>query len=247
MKLIKLLANLGYGSRKEVQRMIRAGAVTDDSGRVLSEKEVPPHECIRFRGEPLDPPFTVVIALNKPDGYTCSSEDPGETIYDLLPERFAHRKPGLNPIGRLDKDTTGLLLMTDDGKLLHRIIHPKSGCLKVYHVNLDRPLEGHEGELFGSGELTLNSDVKPLLPAGFEALGEKEALITLHEGRYHQVRRMFAAAGNHVTALKRISIGGLRLPEDLEEGDWRELTSNELAAVFGIQDQGAADCLKLVD
>ena len=247
MKLIKLLANLGYGSRKEVQRMIRAGAVTDDSGRVLSEKEVPPHECIRFRGEPLDPPFPVVIALNKPDGYTCSSEDPGETIYDLLPERFAHRKPGLNPIGRLDKDTTGLLLMTDDGKLLHRIIHPKSGCLKVYHVNLDRPLEGHEGELFGSGELTLNSDVKPLLPAGFEALGEKEALITLHEGRYHQVRRMFAAAGNHVTALKRISIGGLRLPEDLEEGDWRELTSNELAAVFGIQDQGAADCLKLVD
>jgi 16S rRNA pseudouridine516 synthase len=240
MKLIKLLANLGYGSRKEVQRMIRAGAVTDDAGRVLGEKEVPPHERIRFRGEPLDPPFPVVIVLNKPDGYTCSSEDPGETIYDLLPERFAHRKPGLNPIGRLDKDTTGMLLLTDDGKLLHRIIHPKSGCLKVYHVNLDRPLEGHEGELFGSGELTLNGEVKPLLPAGFEALGEKEALVTLHEGRYHQVRRMFAAAGNHVTALKRISIGGLRLPEDLEEGDWRELTADELAAVFRTQDQGAA-------
>ena len=232
MKLVKLLANLGYGSRKEAQRFIRSGAVTDDTGRVLGEGEVPPHDRIRFRGEPLDPPFPLTIMLNKPDGYTCSADDPGATVYDLLPERFAHRNPGLNPIGRLDKDTTGLLLLTDDGKLLHKIIHPKSGCLKVYHATLDRPLEGHEGELFGSGTLMLNSEAKPLLPAGFEALGEKEALITLHEGRYHQVRRMFAAAGNHVTDLKRISIGGLRLPDDLEEGEWRALTPEELTGVF---------------
>ena len=170
--------------------------------------------------------------LNKPDGYTCSSEDPGSTIYDLLPERYAHRNPGLNPIGRLDKDTTGLLLMTDDGKLLHKIIHPKSNCLKIYHAVLDRPLEGHEGELFASGTLVLNSETKPLLPAKLEVLGEKEALITLHEGRYHQVRRMFAAAGNHVLDLKRVSIGGLRLPDDLEEGDWRELSAEELVSVF---------------
>ena len=153
MKLVKLLANLGYGSRKEVQRLIRAGAVTDDAGRVLGEGEVPPHDRIRFRGEPLDPPFPLTIILHKPDGFTCSAEDPGETVYDLLPERFAHRNPGLNPIGRLDKDTTGLLLLTDDGKLLHKIIHPKSNCLKVYHATLDRPLEGHEGELFASGTL----------------------------------------------------------------------------------------------
>ena len=232
MKLVKLLANLGYGSRKEVQRMIRSGAVTDDTGRVLGEGELPPHERIRVRGEELDPPSPLTIILNKPDGYTCSSEDPGDTVYDLLPPRFACRNPGLNPIGRLDKDTTGLLLLTDDGKLLHRIIHPKSHCLKVYHAILDRPLEGHEGELFASGTLVLNAETKPLLPAGFEARGEKEALITLHEGRYHQVRRMFAAAGNHVTALKRISIGGLHLPDDLEEGAWRELTPDDLAAVF---------------
>jgi 16S rRNA pseudouridine516 synthase len=233
MKLVKLLANLGYGSRKEAQRMIRSGAVTDDCGRVLSENEVPPHERIRVRGEELDPPSPLVIILNKPDGYTCSSEDPGDTIYDLLPPRFACRNPGLNPIGRLDKDTTGMLLLTDDGKLLHRIIHPKSHCLKVYHATLDRPLAGHEAGLFASGELILNGETKPLLPAPLEALGEREALVTLHEGRYHQVRRMFAAAGNHVVALKRISIGGLRLPDDLEEGDWRKLTSEELAAVFG--------------
>jgi len=232
MKLVKLLANLGYGSRKEVQAMIRSGAVTDDTGRVLTEKELPPHERIRVRGEPLDMPFPMVLVLNKPDGYTCSSEDPGDTVYDLLPPRFSRRKPGLNPIGRLDKDTTGLLLLTDDGKLLHRVIHPKSGCLKVYHATLDRPLEGHEAALFASGELMLHSENKPLLPAPLEVLGEKEALITLHEGRYHQVRRMFAAAGNHVVDLKRISIGGFRLPEDLEEGEWRALTADELESVF---------------
>ena len=232
MKLVKLLANLGYGSRKEVQRMIRSGAVTDDTGRVLAENEVPPHDRIRVRGEELDPPSPLTIILHKPDGYTCSTEDAGDTIYDLLPPRFSCRNPGLNPIGRLDKDTTGLLLLTDDGKLLHRIIHPKSHCLKVYHATLDRPLEGHEAELFASGTLILQSETKPLLPAGFEALGEKEALITLHEGRYHQVRRMFAAAGNHVTSLKRLSIGGLKLPDDLEEGEWREITPEELAAVF---------------
>jgi 16S rRNA pseudouridine516 synthase len=232
MKLVKLLANLGYGSRKEVQRMIKSGAVTDDEGRVLGEGNLPAHEKIRIRGEELDPPSPLTLILNKPDGYTCSTDDAGDTIYDLLPPRFACRNPGLNPIGRLDKDTTGLLLLTDDGKLLHRIIHPKSHCLKVYHAVLDRPLEGHEAELFASGELLLNGETKPLLPAGFEALSEKEALITLHEGRYHQVRRMFAAAGNHVMQLKRLSIGGLQLPADLEEGEWRELLPHELEAVF---------------
>lgn len=232
MKLVKLIANLGYGSRKDAQRMIRSGAVTDDSGRALGDNETPPHDRIRVRGEPLDPPFPLVIILNKPDGYTCGSEDPGATIYDLLPPRFACRNPGLHPIGRLDKDTTGMLLLTDDGKLLHRIIHPKSGCLKVYHATLDRPLAGHEAALFASGTLVLHSETKPLLPAPLEILGEKEALVTLHEGRYHQVRRMFAAAGNHVLHLKRISIGGLTLPADLPEGEWRILTPDELAAVF---------------
>ena len=232
MKLVKLLANLGYGSRKEVQRLIRSGAVTDAVGNVLGENDLPPHDQILFRSEPLDPPAPLVIMLNKPDGHTCSSEDPGSTIYDLLPPRFAQRNPGLNPIGRLDKDTTGLLLMTDDGKLLHKIIHPKSECHKVYHATLDRPLEGHEAELFASGTLVLNNENRPLLPAKLEVLGEKEALVTLHEGRYHQVRRMFAAAGNHVLGLQRISIGGLKFPSDLEEGDWRELTPEELKAVF---------------
>jgi 16S rRNA pseudouridine516 synthase len=238
MKLVKLLANLGYGSRKDMQRLIRYGAVTDASGRVLGENEVPPHEEIRVRGEALDPAAPLTLILNKPAGYTCSTEDPGETIYELLPPRFASRNPSINPVGRLDKETTGLLVLTDDGKLLHRIIHPKSHCRKVYHATLDRPLSGKETELFASGTLVLNGESKPLLPAPLEVLGEKEALVTLHEGRYHQVRRMFAAAENHVVSLRRLSIGGFSLPTDLAEGEWRELAPEELDAIFAIADIG---------
>lgn len=232
MKLVRLLANLGYGSRKEADKLLRSGAVTDADGKAYGHKDSADPKSVRVAGEPLDPAAPLLIVMNKPMGFTCSTEDPGETIYDLLPPRFSSRNPGLNPVGRLDKDTSGMLLMTDDGKLLHQVIHPKSGCLKVYHVVLDRPLAGGEGETFGSGEMLLESEIKPLLPAGFEALGEREALVTLHEGRYHQVRRMFAAVGNHVVSLKRISIGGLKLPEELEEGEWRIVSEEEKARLF---------------
>ncbi len=233
MKLVRLLANLGYGSRREIQGYIKNGAVTDIDGNTLSERDFPPHDRILIGGEPLDPVFPLTILLNKPDGYTCSTDDPGATIYDLLPARFAFRKPALSPVGRLDKDSTGMLLLTDDGQLSHRIIHPKSNLGKTYHVILDRPLAGHEKELFASGTLMLRSEDKPLHPAELEGIGEKEALLTLHEGRYHQARRMFAAAGNHVISLKRLSIGGLKLPEDLPEGGWAILGDADLRTLFG--------------
>jgi len=232
VKLVKLLANLGYGSRKDADKMIRSGLVTDPEGKPFGHKDSAEPEQVRVNGEELDPLAPLVILIHKPEGFTCSTEDPGETVYDLLPPRFSNRNPGLNPVGRLDKDTTGMLLMTDDGKLLHQVIHPKSGCLKVYQVCLDRPLEGNEGEIFGSGEMVLESDAKPLLAAGFEAIGKKEALVTLHEGRYHQVRRMFAAVGNHVLTLKRISIGGLELPDELAEGEWQQVSEKDIAKLF---------------
>ncbi len=232
MKLIKHLANLGYGSRKEVQRLIRTGAVTDLEGRKLDETKLPPHETILVKGQLLDAPAPLTIVVNKPDSYTCSTKDPGVTVYDLLPPRFELRNPVLSTVGRLDKDTTGLLLMTDDGQLLHKLISPKTVMRKVYHVTLDRKIEGHEAELFASGTLMLRTEETPLLPAVMETLGEKEALLTLTEGRYHQVRRMFAAAGNHVVALRRIAIGGFALPEDLEEGEWRVLTAEELESLW---------------
>ena len=230
MKLVKLLANLGYGSRKEVQRLIRSGAVTDDTGRQLSENEVPAHERIRFRGEELDPPSPLVLMLNKPCGYTCGTDDPGAVIYDLLPERFGQRNPALSPVGRLDKDTSGLLLFTDDGQLLHRLTSPKHHQPKVYRATLADDLRGTEAALFAAGTLLLEGEHKPLLPAELDVLGPREARLTLHEGRYHQVRRMFAATGNAVVTLHREAIGGLSLGRlSLAPGEWRMVTAEERA------------------
>ncbi|MFN7054276.1 16S rRNA pseudouridine(516) synthase [Hyphomonas sp.] len=183
-------------------------------------------EDIRFDGEPLDPPPGMVILMHKPAGFTCSHSDQGRLVYDLLPPRFLKRDPKLSSIGRLDADTTGALLFTDDGALLHRLISPKSSAEKVYEATLARPLEGHEAALFASGELVLRGEDKPCLPARLEVTGARSARLTLTEGRYHQVRRMFAAAGNHVETLHRARFGPVTL-DGLAEGQWRLLTEEE--------------------
>ncbi|MDC7694571.1 pseudouridine synthase [Asticcacaulis sp. DXS10W] len=226
MRLIKLLANLGYGSRKEVQKYIRMGIVTDAEGNVLKDDAKTAHEDIRFNERALDPAHGVVLMLNKPTGYVCSLKDKGKLVYELLPHRFSERKPVLSTVGRLDSDTSGLLLFTDDGDYLHRIISPKNHVAKIYEVTLARPLEGHEAAIFASGELMLESEKTPLKPATMEQTGEKTARLTLYEGRYHQVRRMFAAVGNHVEALHRAQMGDLTLG-DLRPGKWRLLTTAE--------------------
>ncbi|MAN46274.1 MAG: pseudouridine synthase [Alphaproteobacteria bacterium] len=217
-QLAKYLANLGYGSRKEVEAAIRRGRVTGEG------------ESLRFDGEPVDPAPGMVILMNKPAGFTCSRQDQGNLVYELLPPRYLKRTPALSTVGRLDADTTGLLLFTDDGKLLHKLISPKSDTPKTYEATLARPLEGHEAELFASGELMLRGEDKPLLPATLEVTGERTARLTITEGRYHQVRRMFAAAGNHVEALHRASFGPLTLG-DLPEGEWRLLSAEEISAL----------------
>ncbi len=169
--------------------------------------------------------------MNKPLGYTCSIKDQGRLVYDLLPDRFRMRKPVLSTIGRLDKETSGALLFTDDGTFLHRVISPKSEVPKIYEVTLDRPMKGDEGALFASGDMMLESEDKPLKPAELQVLDETHARLTLHEGRYHQVRRMFAATGNHVTDLTRSHIGDLGL-EGLEEGKWKVLSEEEKTRIF---------------
>jgi 16S rRNA pseudouridine516 synthase len=236
MKLLKLIANLGYGSRKQVTGLFREGRITDADGEVLyTDDELgvhATHDTIRVDGEPLDPPQGLLLMLHKPHGYVCSTKDKGRLIYDLLPPRYRLRDPVLSTVGRLDRDTSGLLLMTDDGMLLHRIISPKSELPKVYEATLAHPLRGDEAALFASGTLMLESEQKPLLPAELEVLGSQRARLTLHEGRYHQVRRMFAAAGNHVEALHRVSVGGLTL-DDLPAGDWRALGEEGVCRLFG--------------
>jgi 16S rRNA pseudouridine516 synthase len=232
MKIVKHIANLGYGSRKQVASMFREGRVTDAAGEVLYADDPVDHDNIRVDGEPLDPAPGLILLLHKPVGYTCSTKDPGRIIYDLLPPRFRLRSPLLSPVGRLDRDTSGLLLMTDDGALLHRIVSPKSKLPKVYEATLAQDLRGDEAALFASGSLMLESEQTPLAPASLETIAPRRARLTLTEGRYHQVRRMFAAVGNHVEALHRSQVGGLELG-DLPAGQWRPLDEGDLRKLFG--------------
>lgn len=242
VRLDRLLANLGYGSRRQVQDMVRWGEVVLDGVAVRdASAHVPLASGLTDRmtvsGEPVDPPPPLTLVMHKPLGVVCSHKEPGRSIYDLLPERWRRREPALSTVGRLDADTTGLLLITDDGALLHRLISPRSKVEKRYLAELKRPLTGGEGELFASGTLMLEGDDKPLAPARFEPLSPRAAYLSVTEGRYHQVRRMFAATGNEVTALRRDRIGSLDAPSDLRPGDFRPVTSEELDAAMTPRDQ----------
>ena len=230
MKVIKRIANLGYGSRKQVTSMLRAGRVTDSHGQPLEPDAAIEHAQIRLDGEPLDPE-SLLVMLHKPVGYTCSLRDAGELVYDLFPPRFRLRAPTFASVGRLDRETSGLLLLTDDGALLHRITSPRSHLPKVYEVTLARDLRGDEAAIFASGTLLLESESAPLQPATLERLAARQVRLTLTEGRYHQVRRMFAAVGNHVLALHRSQIGALTLGP-LALGSWRPLERADLAALW---------------
>jgi 16S rRNA pseudouridine516 synthase len=242
LRLDRLLANMGYGSRKDIQALVKSGRVVLD-GTPLADADVhvPISPALSDRlsvaGHPLDPPPGFALMLHKPTGVTCSHKEAGPLVYGLLPPRWRTRKPAISTIGRLDKDTSGLLLMTDDGGLLHRVIAPKSQVAKRYRVALARPLRGDEAAVLASGKLMLEADDKPLLPVMFEPTDqgtphEPIVHVTLTEGRYHQVRRMFAALGNHVCALHRDRVGGLTLPADLPPGQYRVLGAKDTAAIF---------------
>lgn len=233
----KLLSSMGYGSRNEMARMAKAGGImldgedfTDVTKRIPVTPDLPTR--MEIDGEPLDPVAGMVILLNKPLGMTCSHKEDGALVYDVLPERWLRRDPAISTIGRLDKQTSGLLLMTDDGDLLHRVISPKRHVKKTYRAKLARPLNGTEGALFASGQLMLEGEDKQLSPAELEVVSETEALLSVTEGRYHQVRRMFAATGNHVEELHRERLGGLTLPDDLAPGQWKLLSAEEIATIF---------------
>jgi 16S rRNA pseudouridine516 synthase len=236
-RIDKLLGSMGYGSRTEMARLGKAGGIvldgvdlTDVSKRIAVTPDLPAR--MEIDGEPLDPPPGLVMMLHKPPGMTCSRKEDGALVYDVLPPRWRRRDPAISTIGRLDKATTGLLLLTDDGDLLHRVISPKRHVAKVYRATLARPLDGTEGDVFAAGGLVLEGEDKPLSPAVLEVLSPTEARLTVTEGRYHMVRRMFAAVGNHVEGLHRERVGGLALPDDLAPGNWRLLDQGEIDAIF---------------
>jgi len=237
VRLDRLLANLGYGSRREVHALVRDRSivldgqpVVDAGAKVSLTADLP--DRLTVRGAPLDPPAPLVLMMHKPEGVVCSHREPGRSIYELLPPRWRSRTPALSSIGRLDRDTTGLLLITDDGPFLHRVISPRSHAPKRYIATLRDPLRGDESGLFASGELMLDGETHPLAPARLEVLEPRLARLIITEGRYHQVRRMFSAVGNQVLQLHRDRIGGLDLPPDLAPGAWRRMSREECESVL---------------
>lgn len=228
VRLDKLLGSLGYCVRREVAALLREGIITHTENLPLKCDTKVSHDEIRFNGEPLDHPAGIVILMHKPLGLVCSHDDgEGKLVYDLLPPRWRLRDPKISTIGRLDKETSGLLLLTDDGALLHRLTSPRHHVAKLYEATLDRALNGNEAAIFASGTLMLNGEKSPCLPAKLTIIDKTHVTLEITEGRYHQVRRMFAAVGNHVTSLHRSSFGDLTLG-DLKEGEYRILSFEEI-------------------
>ncbi|HQR73284.1 MAG TPA: 16S rRNA pseudouridine(516) synthase [Sulfurovum sp.] len=215
------LSSLGYCSRSEAKQFLKRFKVCVDGVRVFDVSKKVPHDVVRIEGEPLDPE-ALLILMHKPSGVICSHDDAGVLIYSLLPERFGRRNPKLSTVGRLDADTTGAILLTDNGTLNHQLSSPKSDVTKVYEVTLAQALRGDEAALFASGTLMLNGESKPLQPAHMEVMSSTQVRLEISEGRYHQVKRMFGAVGNKVVALHRVRFGVYDV-EDLGLGEYRVL------------------------
>jgi len=217
----QLLSRFGYCSRREAAAWVKAGRVTVDGGPVMkTEQRVDPAEVL-VDGAPVEFPGGMLIAFHKPAGFACShSPEESPLIYDLLPPRWLRRQPPPQTVGRLDRETSGLILLTDDGALLHRLTSPRHEVVKTYEATLDVDLPPGLAELFAAGTLTLRGEARPCLPAQLEVLSPRTARLHIREGKYHQVRRMFSSQGCTVTALHRTHVGVVAL-DALAPGEWR--------------------------
>lgn len=225
MRLDKMLAHLGYGSRKEVKERIRKGyvlvngcSIVDDDYKVDEEQDE-----IIFLGEEVYYEKLIYLVMNKPKGVVSATTDKERTVLDLI-EGYEHR--GLFPVGRLDKDTTGLLILSNDGKLAHQLLSPTHHVSKCYQVWFNGDFQDSFIEQFQKGIVL--EDGTLCLPAFLKLISKGVAKIEITEGKFHQVKRMFASVNLEVTDLKRISFGGLELPKDLVEGSYRAMTNCEL-------------------
>ena len=213
------LSSLGYCTRSEAKKFLRIYELCVKDTRVFDPSIKAYHNDVKVNNEALDPE-TITILLNKPSGFICSHNDAGSLIYALIPQRWNRRNPKISTIGRLDVDTTGAIILTDDGALNHKLSSPKSDVSKIYEATLAVPLKGDEKEIFASGEVMLNGEKKPLLPAKLEILSPTHVRLEICEGKYHQVKRMFAAVGNRVLSLHRVSFAEFSV-EDLKEGEYK--------------------------
>jgi len=234
-RLDKLVAKQCNISRKEARAWIRSGRLRLNGDITLSpETRLDPEtDSLRLDGQTLSLWRHIYLMLNKPQGVLSAARDKqAQTVLDLVPEQW--RRKGLFPAGRLDKDTTGLLILTDDGDFAHRMLSPQRGVYKTYHARLREPLTQaqiaalEQGVVLKDGTVCLPASVRPLEgePRG------RMAEIRIREGKYHQIKRMAAACGNAVEALRRVQIGGLRLDETLREGECRMLTEEEIESIF---------------
>jgi 16S rRNA pseudouridine516 synthase len=229
LRIDQLLARFGYATRREAGAWVKRERVTTDDGEPLRDVaiRVDPSQ-VRVDGKPIEFPHGLLVAFHKPVGYVCS-HDPreGPTLYDLLPSAWMARQPKPESVGRLDKETSGLIFLCDDGQLIHRWTSPRHEVEKVYEVETAESLPTTLGDVFASGTLVLRSETTPCRPARYEQLGPTSARLTLTEGRYHQVRRMFASQGCPVTQLHRVRIGSVALGT-LAPGAWRALAVSEV-------------------
>lgn len=221
MRTDALLSRFGYCSRREASAWIKRGRVQYLGQVVKSVSDKVEVADVLVDGEPVPFAEGLYVAFHKPLGCTCSHREEGELVYDLLPEMWLARNPAVNTVGRLDKETSGLLLLTDDGKFEHAMTSPRRHVPKVYEFSTAAPIPPEAVGLFASGELVLQGEKTPCLPAELVITGENTGRLTLHEGRYHQVRRMLAAVGAPVQTLCRVEIGPMKLSDlNLEPGEW---------------------------
>ena len=232
----KVLSNMGFGSRREIKEKMKKKLVTVN-GEMISDpgfKVDPDEDKIIIEGEEVFYRKYIYLMMNKPQGVVSATFDNhDQTVIDLLP--FDYKAFDAAPVGRLDKDTVGFLLITNDGELNHKLLSPRSHVDKVYYAYLEKEASEEDISAFEKGVVL--SDGYKCMPAGLK-IGEedkKEVYVTLREGKFHQVKRMFHARDNEVTYLQRIAFGPLSLDEELEEGDFRELTEEELEALINVK------------
>ncbi len=228
MRADQVLSRFGYCSRREAPYWLKSGRLEWRGLPIRSGAEkVNPAE-VEIDGEKIEFPGRLLIAFHKPVGCVCSHESAeGETVYDLLPDLWRHRHPAPVTVGRLDKETSGLILVTDDGALAHRWTSPRHEVEKVYLAETENDLRPAMVQTFASGELVLRNESEPCRPAKLDILHERQARVTVTEGRYHQVRRMFASQGCAVVSLHRERIGKLELG-DLPTGAWRPVHEEDI-------------------
>ena len=230
IRLDRWLATLGLGSRSQIHKLVRSGAVAvngvteRDPAKSVDERAA----RLTVRGETVDGRLTRHVMLHKPAGLLTAARDKKQpTVMDLLPDVYS--AIGCMPVGRLDKDTTGLLFLTTDGELNHRLLSPGRHVDKTYLAEVDSPLDESHVPVFAEGLHLSDFDAQPAL---LEIVAPQTGRVTVHEGKFHQIKRMFTAVGREVTKLHRETFGSLVLDPDLPEGEWRELTAEEIAALY---------------